>query len=110
MNKYATILLIIIVGFLVWIYFDKESGHDQAMIEKDKAWENKIDSLETAYKDSLHSRELFYLKSFSEAIKRSDFYEGEALAYKRKYLNEKNSHRRFVDADRDSLVSSIGLN
>lgn len=108
MTKYIPhILLLLLVAFLVFIYFHKASGYEQREKEKDKAFKNTIDSLKTAYEDSLHSRELFYLKSFSEAIKRSDFYEGEAIAYKRKYLNEKNSHRRFADADRDSLISSI---
>lgn len=110
MTKYLTIFFLLLVGFLVWLFFSKESGHEQERIRLDNAWQSKLDSLETAYKDSLHSRELFYLKSFTEAIQKSDFYEGEAMAYKRKYFNEKNKHRTFSDTGRDSLVSSIGLN
>lgn len=108
--KFASVFLLLIVGFLVWLFFSKESGHEQERVRVDKVWQSKLDSLEAVYKDSLHSRELFYLKSFTEAIKKSDFYEGEAMAYKRKYFNEKNKHRSFTDTGRDSLVSAIGLN
>jgi len=110
MNRYAIILLLLLVIGLTWLYLHKESGHSQILIEKNKAWETKLDSLETVYQDSLHSRELFYLKSFSEAVKRSDFYEGEAVAYKQKFLNDKAKHRSFDNGQRDSLVRSIGLN
>lgn len=107
MKALPYILLFLVSAALLYVWVDKNSGHDQVLIETDKRWQSKIDSLETVYKDSLHSRELFYLKSFSEAIKKSDFYEGEALAYKRKYLNEKNRHRSFTDTETDSLIGSI---
>lgn len=106
MTKAITTLLII-SGILFLIYMNRPSGADQRLLRLDKQYSKRLDSLKSVYEDSLHRRELFYLKSFSDAVRAKDRAEGEANHWKQKYTNEKNSNRSFTDNQLDSLISAI---
>lgn len=44
MSKYSVIFLVIIVAGLVWLYFSKASGHDQAMKRLIEKHQDAMDS------------------------------------------------------------------
>jgi len=107
MNKLSTLLLIIISVILVILFAKKPSGADQRLIELDKKYNQRLDSITSVYRDSLHKRELQALKAFSEAERAKDRALGEANTWKARYNNEKNSNRTFTDKQLDSLVIAI---
>ncbi len=107
MNKLSTLLVLVILGFLLLIFFNKPSGADQRLIELEQCYNNKLDSITSVYRDSLHKREVIALKAFSEAIKAKDRAIGEANHWRSKYNHEKNNNRAFTDNQLDSLVFAI---
>jgi len=107
MNKLSTLLLIIIAVGLVFIFFNKPSGVDQQLIELDKKYNQRLDSITSVYRDSLHRRELQALKAFTEAERAKDRAIGEANHWRSKYNYEKNNNRAFSDRAIDSLLAKV---
>jgi len=107
MNKLSTLLILVILGFLLLIFFNNQYGVDQRLIELDKKYNQRLDSITSVYNDSLQKRELFYLKSFSEAIKAKDRAIGESNLWKHKYNKELLSKRSFNNKQIDSLLNLI---
>jgi len=107
MNKLSTLLIIIIAVGLVFLFFNKPPGVDQRLIELDKKYNQRLDSITSVYRDSLHKREVIALQAFSEAVKAKDRAIGEANIWEARYNNEKNSNRNFTDKQLDSLVFAI---
>jgi Flp pilus assembly protein TadB len=104
MRNYTIFIALFIVVLLLFMI---PSGQEQRNEQQERTWQNQLDSLEKVYKDSLHKRELFYLKSFNDAMRKADKLEGEAKHWKRKYHEEVRNNRSFSDAAIDSLLSRI---
>jgi len=107
MNKLSTLLILVILGALLLIFFNRPSGVDQRLLELEETYNNRLDSIVSVYRDSLHKREVIALQAFSEAIKAKDRALGEANIWKARYNNEKNSNRIFTDNQLDSLIFAI---
>src|SRR5688572_10996040 len=103
----TVILLSFLVSGLVYMYFTKASGADQEKKRLKEKYTFQLDSITGVYMDSLHKRELFALKVFSDAIRAKDRAEGEANHWKRKYNEETKRNRSFTDNELDSLLARV---
>lgn len=103
----TVILLSFLVACLVYMYFTKASGADQEKKRLKEKYTFQLDSLTKVYQDSLHKRELFALKVFSDAIRAKDRAEGEASYWHNKFNYEKNNNRSFSDVAADSLLAKV---
>lgn len=106
MNKLITLIVFLSIILLI-IYLNKPSGINQELERKEAIYKYRLDSIERVLKDSIHKRELYYLKHYSEAIKKLDRMEGEANHWKRKYNEEVKHRRSFSDNTIDSLLSTV---
>ncbi len=107
MKPLPLILSVLLIAGLTFLYFHKQSGHNQKLQEKDKAYELQYDSLNKAWSDSLHSRELKALDVFQEYVRKLDKMEGDRDYWKRKALHENSITRHFTDFQTDSLLQSV---
>lgn len=106
MNKLITLIVFLAIILLI-IYLNKPSGLNQELERREAIHKYRLDSIERVLKDSIHKRELFYLKHFSEAMKKLDRLEGERNHYRNKYNEEVNRRRSFTDGQLDSLLANV---
>lgn len=103
MSKTATIFLIFFIVLLVWIYYNRESGHiiemNRLQKELETKYENKIDSIREVYKPYVEQYGIEKLAKIRA--------EENAKAWERRYRNEKNSNRAFSNVSIDSLLAKV---
>ena len=106
MKAFAIITFLLFVCLVV-LYFSKESGHEQAMKNKDKAYQIQLDSINKAWGDSLNHVNYRALLVFQEYVRKLDRANGESNHWKLKHDKEYSRNRAFTDSQQDSLLSRL---
>ncbi len=100
------IFYLFLFGCVVLMYFHKDSGHEQSLIEKDKAYQRTLDSLQVKI-DSIQKEKVAWMRFVTDSEQRANKLENEARVWKQRYEKETRNRRHFNDADTDSLISAI---
>ena len=106
MNKLISFIVFLVLILMV-IAINKPSGSNQELRRREAIYKYRLDSIQRVLTDSIHKRELYYLKHYNEAMKKLDRLEGEANHWRRKYDKEVKNSRSFSDATIDSLLRAV---